>query len=284
MRVPDKLFVEPFNLRSLQMDGFTVIESCAHQKFSNGEMLVGQHLLLFVLKGKYIAYYGKEKYQVEQGEGLIIQRTHFIEYEKYSSDNDQYVSLMFFLNDGVIKDFLAFNKSEKRGRGKEKLKSVLKINLNLSIQIFLQSILTSFDNSLANNSAFLKHKLFELLFNLSNINSTIINLFTQFTTHQIMDIRIVMETNYRKNLTLEDYAYKAGRSLASFKRDFKKVYNTSPHQWILSRRLEFSKQLIENSKIKISDACYDAGFESIAHFSRAFKSKFGYPPSYLHKN
>jgi hypothetical protein len=77
MRVPDELLTEPFNLRSLKIDGFTVVESCTHQQFSSGGMLVGQHLVLFVLKGQYISYFGKEKYQIQQGQGLVIQRTHF---------------------------------------------------------------------------------------------------------------------------------------------------------------------------------------------------------------
>jgi AraC family transcriptional regulator, exoenzyme S synthesis regulatory protein ExsA len=90
-----------------------------------------------------------------------------------------------------------------------------------------------------------------------------------------------MEASYRQPLTLSEFAYKCGRSLASFKRDFKKIYNTSPHQWILSQRLAYAKQLIESSEIKIADACYDAGFESVSHFSRAFKTKFGITPSAL---
>ncbi len=103
----------------------------------------------------------------------------------------------------------------------------------------------------------------------------------QFTTYQAIDIHKVMEANFRENLTLEEFAYKAGRSLATFKRDFQKTYNTTPHQWLLTRKLAYARQLIEAGGMRISDACFAAGFESVAHFSRVFKEKYGITPSSL---
>ncbi len=281
MRVPEQLFTEPYNLRSLQIDGAVVVESCTHQQSTTSEMLVGQHLLLFVMQGRYIARFGKETITVEKGEGLLIQRAHSLQYEKLSFvDNDKrFESLMFFLTDDTVRNFLELQKTSPL-HTTERL-PIAKISFNQPIQIFLQSILASFDNALSRNPVFLQNKLFELLFNLSEINPTLIRSFTQFTTYEPVDLPKVMDANFKENLTLEEFAYKAGRSLASFKRDFQKVYNTSPHQWLLSKRLDYARHLIEQGGIKISDACYDAGFESVAHFSRVFKNRFGVTPSVL---
>jgi len=51
-----------------------------------------------------------------------------------------------------------------------------------------------------------------------------------------------------------------------------------PVSW---ERLEFARGLLENSGMKIADVCYESGFESVAHFSRVFKQKFGVVPSVL---
>ena len=67
-----------------------------------------------------------------------------------------------------------------------------------------------------------QNKLFELLFNLSEINPNLIYSFIQFTTYKSIDIHKVMDSSFRENLTLEEFAYKAGRSLATFKRDSRK--------------------------------------------------------------
>lgn len=281
MRVPEQLFTAPFNLRSLMMDEATVIESCTHQQTTSNEMLVGQHLLLFVIEGRYIASFGKEEITVNKGEGLLVQRAHSVKYQKLSFvDGDKrFESLMFFLTDKIIRDFLALHKNFVLT--KEPPMPIAKISYNQPIQIFLQSVLASFDNPLSTNPAFLQNKLFELLFNLSVINPNLIRSFSQFTTYEPIDLTQMMEENFKQNLTLEEFAYKAGRSLASFKRDFQKVYNTSPHQWLLSKRLDYARNLIEKTGVKIADACYDSGFESVAHFSRAFKSRYGVMPSLL---
>ncbi len=281
MRVPEKLFVAPYHLLSLEMDGATVVESCTHAESTVNEMLVGEHLLLFVLEGRYIARFGKETHIVEKGEGLFIQRAHAVKYEKigHLEDGKPYESLMFFINDKLIRDFLSFQKSNVANKSSQP--PISKISYNVPIQLFLQSILASFQNGLSNKPHFLQNKLFELLFNLAEINPNLIYAFVQFTVYQPIDIHKVMEANYRQNLTLEEFAYKAGRSLASFKRDFQKTYNTTPHQWLLSKRLDYARHLIEKSAMKISDACYEAGFESVAHFSRVFKNKFGISPSSL---
>jgi AraC family transcriptional regulator, exoenzyme S synthesis regulatory protein ExsA len=281
MRAPEQLFVEPYFLRSLKMDDAVVVESCTHQESTANEMLVGRHLLLFVIEGRYIARFGDEEFTIEKGEGLLVKRTHSVKYQKlgYIDGDKPYESLMFFLTDDIVRDFLTL----QRGRVSDKAEAhpLARISYNEPVQIFLRSVLACFNNGLSNNPAFLQNKLFELLFNLSEINPRLIAAFSGFTAYEPVDLPKVMEANFKENLTLEEFAYKAGRSLASFKRDFQKIYNTSPHQWLLSRRLEFARGLIENSGMRIADACYESGFESVAHFSRVFKQKFGMVPSVL---
>jgi AraC family transcriptional regulator, exoenzyme S synthesis regulatory protein ExsA len=281
MRVPEQLFVAPYFLRSLKMDGAVVVESCTHQESTTSEMLVGQHLLLFVIEGRYIARFGKGVFNIEKGEGLLVKRAHSVKYEKlgFIDQDKPYESLLFFLTDDLVRDFLAFQKGRVGVRANAD--PLTRISYNEPIQIFLRSILACFNNGLSDNPLFLQNKLFELLFNLSEINPKLIGAFTGFTTYEPVDLPKVMEANFKENLTLEEYAYRAGRSLSSFKRDFQKVYNISPHQWLLSRRLDFARGLIENSGMKITDVCYESGFESIAHFSRVFKQKFGVVPSVL---
>lgn len=281
MRAPEQLLEAPYNLRSLKMDGATVVESCLHEEFAKGNMLVGEHLLLFVLNGRYLLKFGKQRFQIERGEGVLIQRTHFVEYEKFGFINNDkpFESLMFFLTDKLIKDFLKIYRSDAKTDLKQE--PISRIAFNPQIQSFLQSVLDSFSADFSSNSTFLQNKLFELLFNLSSVNPSLINNLVQFTENRPIDIPKVMNENFQQNLTIEEFAYKSGRSLASFKRDFQKIFNTSPHKWLVEKRLTLAKQLLENSNIKIADAAYDVGFESPAHFSRLFRQQYGYSPSEL---
>ncbi|MEN7549938.1 AraC family transcriptional regulator [Rapidithrix thailandica] len=279
-RVPEKLLTEPYNRRSLKMNGCTVIESCMPSQASDSEMLVGEHLLLFVLEGRYKAELGNEHYTVEQGEGALIQKTQHLRYQKHGlTEGKPYEGLLFFLQDDLIKDFLSLRQIQADKT--DVCYPISIIHPNESLEVFLQSVLVSFENPLSYDPAFLRIKLFELLFNLAENNPGLFSALTQFSYPQRVDLVRVMEANFTQSLRLEDFAYLAGRSLSSFKRDFQKVFNTSPHQWLLQKRLYHAKSLLESTHMQVSDACYNAGFENLAHFSRVFKDKFGFTPSSL---
>lgn len=62
---------------------------------------------------------------------------------------------------------------------------------------------------------------------------------------------------------------------------FKDTTNTSPHQFILKKRLILAKQLIEQN-IPIFDIYAKCGFADYTHFFRAFKKEFGITPKQFH--
>jgi len=64
-------------------------------------------------------------------------------------------------------------------------------------------------------------------------------------------------------------------SLASFKRDFEKVFKTSPGLWLQQKRLSGAYYQIREKGRKPSDVYLDVGFENLSHFSYAFKKAFG---------
>lgn len=100
---------------------------------------------------------------------------------------------------------------------------------------------------------------------------------------QRINLKDFMECHYQDNLPLEQLAQASGRSLSTFRRDFLKVFGTTPGKWLLTKRLEEAYVLIKEKKIKPSEFLLDLGFESFSHFSRSFKAYFGIQPSILLK-
>jgi len=94
-----------------------------------------------------------------------------------------------------------------------------------------------------------------------------------------IDLEKFMLSNYYFNVPVEKFAQLTGRSLAGFKRDFKKTFSTSPRQWLQEKRLMEARHLIEKKNKKPSSIYLDLGFESLSHFSHSFKKKFGKAPS-----
>jgi len=96
-----------------------------------------------------------------------------------------------------------------------------------------------------------------------------------------LDLGAFMEQNFKFNLPLEKFSYLTGRSLTTFKKDFKNVFNTTPGRWLTQKRLELAHYQIVEQKRKPSDVYLDTGFEDLSHFSFAFKKHFGYSPAGL---
>ena len=90
-----------------------------------------------------------------------------------------------------------------------------------------------------------------------------------------------MHKNFHFNVSLKRFAYLTGRSLATFKRDFEKIFHLSPSRWLLQRRLQEAHYRIREKGAKPSEVYLDLGFEDLSHFSFAFRKKYGIPPSRL---
>ena len=81
------------------------------------------------------------------------------------------------------------------------------------------------------------------------------------------------------DLSLDEIAGYTGRSLATFKRDFRKISDLTPQKWLMKKRLEVAHDLIKNQGRKVSEVCFDVGFKNLSHFSKIYKNTFGYSPN-----
>jgi AraC-like DNA-binding protein len=61
-------------------------------------------------------------------------------------------------------------------------------------------------------------------------------------------------------------------------RQFRTMFGTSPHRYLLMRRLDLARELIDHGRALV-DVAYDAGFADQAHFTRVFKSAVGLTPA-----
>lgn len=157
---------------------------------------------------------------------------------------------------------------------------LMEINVNETTLAFFYSILPYFNQGLTPAEGLLELKFKELLFNifLDPSNKGFLAYVNSIMDQQKTPIWQIMEANYMFNLTIEQFARMAHRSVSAFKTEFGKYYGTTPGKWLRKKRLEHAKLLLETSDKSVSDVAFNSGFENVSHFSKAFKEMYGTSP------
>lgn len=105
------------------------------------------------------------------------------------------------------------------------------------------------------------------------------NFLFDFSEPYKIDLQRFMLSNFYFNVPVEKFAQLTGRSLSGFKRDFQKTFGMPPRKWLQDKRLNEARHLIENKNKRPSSIYLELGFESLSHFSNAFRKKFGKAPT-----
>ncbi len=85
----------------------------------------------------------------------------------------------------------------------------------------------------------------------------------------------------QEDLSIDTIASKLFVNKFYFAHVFKETTNTTPHQYVLKKRLILAKQLIERG-LAIADIYSKCGFSDYTHFFRAFKNEYGITPKQFH--
>jgi AraC-like DNA-binding protein len=79
------------------------------------------------------------------------------------------------------------------------------------------------------------------------------------------------------NVSIDDIAKVANMSKYHFIRQFRQQFGITPHQYVLSCRVNLARRIIESGK-SLNQAAFEAGFADDSHLNRHFKRIYGLTP------
>ena len=95
----------------------------------------------------------------------------------------------------------------------------------------------------------------------------------------LLRVRDLMDRAYAEPLDVVALAQSAGVSRAHFNRSFKRTFGETPHQYLMSRRMERAKMLLRAGELSVTEVCFAVGFSSLGSFSTQFRRFVGDSPS-----
>ena len=263
----------------ITVDGITFVQFQSRKSEIRHEVCVSQHSLVFVLEGTKYIHSADGDMVIRKGEAFFCRKGCHLMSEMIPEEGGSFDTVLFFFNDSMLSRFVNQLSTEHSPFAATD-RSAFRIKTADPVSIYLSSMLSLFDSPLGKNDDFLRLKVQELLHYICITpgNDEFVSFLISCRDGSRGDLPELMEQYFNKNISLETMAELSGRSLSSFKREFKKTYNTTPARWIRERRMSWAEQLIRNSGKSITEISYESGYESLSHFSTLFRKNYGVTP------
>ncbi|MCX6214142.1 AraC family transcriptional regulator [Spirosoma sp.] len=255
-----------------------ILYSCYFTRSREGEQFVPEHVFSYQIAGSVTISDVENIYTFNEGDFRINKRNQLVRFSKQPPEHGEYKSLSVYLDQNTLRQFsLEYGyKAEKPHDGSS---SVIRLQSNELLTSYIESLKPYHLLQQPGNENLISLKLREAIFILLKSNPDLANVLFDFTEPGKIDLEAFMNKNYHFNVELKRFAYLSGRSLATFKRDFEKIFHRSPANWLVHRRLQEAYYLIKEKGKAPSDVYLDVGFEDLSHFSFAFKKTYGVSPS-----
>ncbi|KFE97804.1 AraC family transcriptional regulator [Chryseobacterium formosense] len=164
--------------------------------------------------------------------------------------------------------------------------SIEQINNDFLIQKYIEGLLFYFENPTLVNEDILVLKLKEIILLLSQTQNVkaIQIILSQLFSPTTYTFRQIIEAHLFSQITIEELAKYNNLSVSSFKREFAKLYNDTPANYIKTKKLEKAAELLSVSHERISDIAFECGFNDLANFTRSFTEKYTISPTKFRLN
>jgi AraC family transcriptional regulator, exoenzyme S synthesis regulatory protein ExsA len=275
LRVPSSINADAFE--SLKIQDMTFVAYRNNVYPQRNEIFFEEHAVVLVLEGEKKFVSPSQDLHIQKGQILFFQRGC---YSMNESLDANYRSLVFFFPEKLLKEFVHQHQHVFQDVQNQGIEPIITLSTNDTFDKFINSLLPYFSSKTPYLNEFLRLKFQELLLHLLQLDSStqLQTLLYNLYNGQKIDLTFLMNEYYLKPLSLNELAQISGRSLSNFKREFQQLFHTTPAVWIKNKRLEYAALQLRNTPKNVSEISMEIGYESVSHFIKSFKQKYGFTP------
>ena len=241
----------------------------------------------YVLSGTKYIYQNDLSYSIEEG-GIFLLDAGFHYEENVVGDNGRYEQITFFITPQTLQQVI-FGLNINYGLSFTSHHSCINcISRNfvfdratISLRNFFVGIDLSLRNSgLLHNDVGQRIKINELIYLiLSNEDGCMRRKVLRSSDADSGHFINIIYENIFNDISIERLAELTNRSLTSFKKEFKRLFNAPPHRWIIEQRLCRAKIMLASTNRTISEIGVECAFSNISHFIKLFKQRYHDTPA-----
>ncbi|MFT3702457.1 MAG: helix-turn-helix domain-containing protein [Agriterribacter sp.] len=252
--------------------------SCYSDGLFKTEVLFEHHMLVWFISGETKIIEADKTHVFNMGDIFLIPRNQFATVINYPSGGLPHKSVVMRLTTERLRNFYADLSIKPMASPQQQIHS---FNKHPLLKSCLASLIPYFDMQDPFPEKIASLKIEEAITIVRTIEPAIDTVLANFEEPGKIELADFMEKNFMFNMPMERFGYLTGRSLSTFNRDFKKIYDITPQKWMTRKRLELAHYHLSEKKQRPVDVYLEVGFEDLSHFSYAFKKYFGYAPTDL---
>jgi len=253
-----------------------------------GDFLIHTHdfsELVIILKGTALHIVNGKEYALKPGDTFLIHGDLSHGYKNVS--NLEYINIMFDFS--IVQQFPLLKRQkgfqalffiEPFYRKEQNFSSKLELTPSQlkKVEVIADILIDEFIQDIDNSQAMISSYFTVLLIMLSRNYSTNINESNRKVL-QMSEAVTYIEENFLENINLSQLSELACISSRHFVRVFKKNYGSTPMDYIIGRRLNYSATLLKETSLQISQIATASGFNDHNYYSRKFKDVYALSPT-----
>lgn len=254
-----------------------ILYACGTREQRSAENFLGIHVITYVLSGEMQLTLQEGTWSLKAGMLGLMKRNQLVKAVKFPPAGGTFEAINIYLHTEILRQYSAEHHLQPSGPKSEK--GFYELRDDAFVKAFFVSLQPYFSRPERMTPQMTALKTREAIALALDIEPELKNVLFDFSEPHKIDLEAFMLQHYTFNVSIDALARLTGRSRAGFKRDFEKIFQTTPGQWLKQKRLQEAYRLIKEQGAKPSTVYLDVGFENLSHFSYAFKQAFGVNPS-----